>query len=86
MKPRRVARPAWRWIAKAFFMWQLSSEFRLSMLDGGVVAILNRPEQADPSLGPVTSVTFGGADRQYLYAVIGDEVYRRHVVRKPPQP
>ncbi|MGA3323523.1 MAG: SMP-30/gluconolactonase/LRE family protein [Terriglobia bacterium] len=49
---------------------------------GRVVAILNRPEQADPSLGPVSGVAFGGADHQYLYAVVGNAVYRRHLVRK----
>jgi len=49
---------------------------------GRVVAILNRPEQADPSLGPVSGVAFGGADHQYLYAVVGNDVYRRHLVRK----
>ncbi len=49
---------------------------------GRVVGILNRPEQADPSLGPVSGVAFGGTDHQYLYAVIGNEVFRRHLVRK----
>jgi enterochelin esterase-like enzyme/sugar lactone lactonase YvrE len=50
---------------------------------GRVVAILNRPEQADPSLGPVTGVAFGGPDHEYLYAVVGNDVFRRHLVRKP---
>jgi gluconolactonase len=49
---------------------------------GRVVAIFNRPEQTDPSLGPISGVAFGGADHQYLYAVAGNEVFRRHVVRK----
>jgi len=49
---------------------------------GRVVAILNRPEQADPSLGPVSGVAFGGPDHQYLYVVVGNEVFRRHLVRK----
>jgi sugar lactone lactonase YvrE len=53
---------------------------------GRVVAILNRPEQADPSLGPVSGVAFGGADHQYLYAVVGNKVLRRYLVRKPAQP
>jgi enterochelin esterase-like enzyme/sugar lactone lactonase YvrE len=53
---------------------------------GRVVAILNRPEQADPSLGPVSGVAFGGPDHQYLFAVVGNEVFRRHLVRKPGQP
>jgi sugar lactone lactonase YvrE len=53
---------------------------------GRVVAIINRPEQAEPFRGPVSAVAFGGADHQYLYAVIGNEVYRRHLVRKPVQP
>lgn len=51
---------------------------------GRVVAILNRPEQADPSLGPIAGVAFGGADHQYLYAVVGNEVYRRHLLPKSP--
>ena len=53
---------------------------------GRVVAILNRPEQADPSQGPVSGIAFGGADHQYLYAVVGNQVYRRHLARKPAQP
>jgi enterochelin esterase-like enzyme/sugar lactone lactonase YvrE len=53
---------------------------------GRVVAVLNRPEQADPSLGPVSGVAFGGPDHEYLYVVVGNEVFRRHLVRKPVQP
>ena len=53
---------------------------------GRVVAILNRPEQANPSLGPFSGVAFGGQDHQYLYVVVGNEVFRRHLVRKPAQP
>ncbi|MFZ0963111.1 MAG: SMP-30/gluconolactonase/LRE family protein [Terriglobia bacterium] len=53
---------------------------------GRVAAILNRPEQAVPALGPVSGIAFGGADHQYLYAVVGNEVFRRHLVRKPAQP
>ncbi len=49
---------------------------------GRVVAILNRPEEANPSLGPVSGVAFGGTDRQYLYIVVGSEVFRRHLVRR----
>ena len=49
---------------------------------GRVVAILNRPEQADPFLGPVSGVAFGGPDHQYLYAVIGNKVFRKHLMRK----
>ena len=49
---------------------------------GRVAAILNRPEQADPSLGPISGVAFGGTDHQYLYAVIGNHVFRRHLVRR----
>jgi len=49
---------------------------------GRVVAILNRPEQADESVVPVSGVAFGGADHQYLYAVIGNKVFRRHLVRR----
>jgi enterochelin esterase-like enzyme/sugar lactone lactonase YvrE len=50
---------------------------------GRVAAILNRPDQADSSLGPITGIAFGGADRQYLYAVVGNKVFRRHLVRRP---
>jgi sugar lactone lactonase YvrE/enterochelin esterase-like enzyme len=50
---------------------------------GRVVGILNRPEQADPSSGPVSGVAFGGPDHQYLYAVVGNQIFRRHLVRKP---
>jgi sugar lactone lactonase YvrE len=53
---------------------------------GRVVAILNPPEQAGPELGPISSVAFGGPDHQYLYAVTGNKVFRRHLVRKPVQP
>jgi sugar lactone lactonase YvrE len=49
---------------------------------GRVVAILNRPEQADPSSGPVAGVAFGGPNHEYLYAVVGNKVFRRHLVRK----
>jgi enterochelin esterase-like enzyme/sugar lactone lactonase YvrE len=49
---------------------------------GKVNAILTRPEQADPSLGPISGVAFGGVDHQYLYAVIGNKVFRKHLVRK----
>jgi enterochelin esterase-like enzyme/DNA-binding beta-propeller fold protein YncE len=50
--------------------------------EGRVVAILNRPEQAEPSLGPVSGVTFGGPDHQYLYAVAGNKVFRRRLVHR----
>jgi len=53
---------------------------------GRVIAIFNRPEQADPSLGPISGVAFGGADHHYLYAVIGNEIYRRHLMPKPTTP
>ena len=53
---------------------------------GRVVAILNRPEQADPSSGPVAGVAFGGPNHEYLYAVVENKVFRRHLVRKPAQP
>jgi sugar lactone lactonase YvrE len=49
---------------------------------GRVVAILDRPEQADPSLGPVSGIAFGGPDHLYLYAVIGNQIFRRHLVRR----
>jgi enterochelin esterase-like enzyme/sugar lactone lactonase YvrE len=53
---------------------------------GRVVAILNGPEQADPSQAPVSGIAFGGPEHEYLYAVVGNEIFRRHLVRKPPQP
>jgi enterochelin esterase-like enzyme/sugar lactone lactonase YvrE len=53
---------------------------------GRVVAIINRPEHADPSLGPVSGVAFGGVDHQYLYAMFGNKVFRRRLVRIPGQP
>ncbi len=53
---------------------------------GRVIAIFNRPEQADPLLGPISGVAFGGADHHYLYAVIGNEIYRRHLVPKTTTP
>ncbi len=53
---------------------------------GRVVAILNRPEQADPASGPVSGVAFGGLNHEYLYAVFGNKVFRRHLVPKPAQP
>jgi enterochelin esterase-like enzyme/sugar lactone lactonase YvrE len=53
---------------------------------GRVVSIINRPEQAGPELGPISGVAFGGADHQYLYAVLGNKVFRRHLVKKAIQP
>jgi enterochelin esterase-like enzyme/sugar lactone lactonase YvrE len=53
---------------------------------GRVVAILNRPEQAEPFIGPASGVAFGGLDHQYIYVVVGNEVFRRHLMRKPTQP
>jgi enterochelin esterase-like enzyme/sugar lactone lactonase YvrE len=49
---------------------------------GRVVAILNPPEQAGPEVGPISRIAFGGPDHQYLYGVAGNEIYRRHLVRK----
>ncbi len=54
--------------------------------EGRVVAIINRPEQAGPELGPISGVAFGGPDYQYIYVVIGNNVFRRHLVQKPLQP
>ena len=53
---------------------------------GRVVAILNRPEGPRSFFGPVSGIAFGGQDHQYLYVVVGNEVFRRHLVRKPTQP
>jgi sugar lactone lactonase YvrE len=55
-------------------------------LEGRVVAIINGPEQAGSKPDPISGVAFGGRDHQYLYAAIGNQVYRRHLVRMPPQP
>lgn len=55
---------------------------QIGSVQGAVTAIVNRPEQADPALGPISGVALGGADHQYLYAVIGNDIYRRHLVRK----
>lgn len=49
---------------------------------GPVDQILARPEQAEASLGPVKAVAFGGADHDYLYAVVGSQIYRRHFVKR----
>ncbi|MCS7023961.1 MAG: SMP-30/gluconolactonase/LRE family protein [Bryobacteraceae bacterium] len=57
---------------------------------GRVVAILDKPHS-----GPLSNVTFGGADRQTLFVTAGDRVYKRRLTRqgvsswtiiKPPQP
>jgi sugar lactone lactonase YvrE len=49
---------------------------------GRVVAILNRPENAQSWTGPIAGVAIGGPDHQYLYAVVGNKVFRRHLVRR----
>jgi gluconolactonase len=57
---------------------------------GRVVAIIPKPEAADPS-----NVVFGGPRLEYLYVTAGDKVFRRHLrrhgvfpwtVTKPPVP
>ncbi len=53
---------------------------------GRVFAIINRPEQADPTGGPISGVAVGGANHQFLYAVVGDQVFRRHVAPKTSKP
>ncbi|MGD1104802.1 MAG: SMP-30/gluconolactonase/LRE family protein, partial [Terriglobia bacterium] len=47
---------------------------------GRVVAIFNRPELTTTEMGPISGVAFGGPDHQYLYVVVGNEVFRRHLV------
>lgn len=47
---------------------------------GRVVAIINSP--AEPLLG----VAFGGPDHQDLYAIAGDRLYKRHLLRKGVTP
>ncbi len=66
----------------------VSTLLGIQILDaqGRVVGILNRPEQADPASGPVSGVAFGGADHQYLYAVVGDQVFRRQLIPKTAKP
>lgn len=49
---------------------------------GLVVAILSSPDQADQGRGQVSAVALGGNDHQYLYAVAGNKVFRRHLVRR----
>ena len=49
---------------------------------GRVVAILNPPENSDSSLGPISGIALAGADHQYLYALFGNKVFRRHLVRR----
>jgi len=49
---------------------------------GRVVAILSRPDEALPPLGPIAGIALAGPDQEYLYAVVGEEVFRRHLVRK----
>jgi gluconolactonase len=44
---------------------------------GRVVTIIN-----PPASGPVLGVAFGGADLQDLYVDVGDQLYRRHLLRK----
>jgi enterochelin esterase-like enzyme/sugar lactone lactonase YvrE len=53
---------------------------------GRVVAILDGPVEDVTIFGGVSGLTFGGPDHQYLYVVVGNEVFRRHLVRKPTQP
>jgi gluconolactonase len=48
---------------------------------GRVVVIINPPEP-----GPLTGVSFGGADLQDLYAVVNDKLYKRHLLRKGTLP
>lgn len=48
---------------------------------GRVVAIINPPEP-----GPLTGVSFGGADLQDLYVVANDKLYKRHLLRKGTLP
>jgi sugar lactone lactonase YvrE len=49
---------------------------------GSVVAILDGPVDDVTFFGGVSGLTFGGPDHQYLYVVVGNDVYRRHLVRK----
>ncbi len=50
---------------------------------GSVVAILAPPEQTDL---PLSGIAIGGPDHQYLYAIAGDQVFRRHLIPKPSKP
>jgi enterochelin esterase-like enzyme/sugar lactone lactonase YvrE len=53
---------------------------------GRVAAILNQPGRAEPWSGQACGLVFGGRDHQYLYAVVGNEVFRRHLERKHINP
>jgi sugar lactone lactonase YvrE len=50
--------------------------------EGRVFAIFDGPEGVVSSHGIVSSLAFGGADHQYLYAMAGNKVFRRHLVRR----
>jgi enterochelin esterase-like enzyme/sugar lactone lactonase YvrE len=50
--------------------------------EGRVVAILDGPDQAGPSQGPISGIAFGGPEHQYLYAVAGNKVFRKHLVAR----
>jgi enterochelin esterase-like enzyme len=49
---------------------------------GRVVAILDGPLDVAQWGGGVSGLTFGGPDHQFLYVVVGDDVFRRHLVRR----
>jgi sugar lactone lactonase YvrE len=50
---------------------------------GRVVAILNPPGYPETAQPGVSGIAFGGADQHYLYAAVGNKVFRRHVVKRP---
>ena len=50
--------------------------------EGRVVVIVDGPDQAEPSQGPISSIAFGGNEHQDLYAVAGNKVFRKHLVAR----
>jgi len=49
---------------------------------GRVVAIIDSP----PTAGPLQGIAFGGPDFQDLYAMVGERLYKRHLLRKGVTP
>ena len=75
------------------YMWATSAMgIQVCEQPGRCTNILNKPEF---SATPVTSIAFGGPDREWLYVTQGGKLFRRHTRRtgvvawepvKPPQP
>jgi sugar lactone lactonase YvrE len=75
------------------YMWATSAiGIQVCEQPGRCTNILNKPEF---NATPVTSIAFGGPDREWLYVTQGGKLFRRHTRRtgvvawepvKPPQP